>query len=895
MTIVPHPNCQKCQLFAGCKTPYMESSGAEEPLVLVVGEAPGAVEDSQGVPFVGKSGQLLRQTLEVYGFDIGKDVRFTNVVKCRPPDNKISKSHINYCKHYVLDEIKHYQPELVLLMGNSPLNAVLGENSITQWNGVVVERDDATYVPLYHPAYLLRNASAMDEWAEGFDKAIKVLDGKPSDDAYDRYYPHTLSDVLEMVKFAQGCEVIAYDVETGSLDPFYQNNTVPCISIACGGRTYGVPLQHKDSPFNQEQLEVIYGWLEELLTDPDKRIIGHNIKFDQQHTRKGLCIEFEAGGDTMLLSHMLDSQSGRHSLKRLAGLHLGMYDYDKPLQDYKAAHPECNPERGGSYANIPLSILLPYAALDTEATHKLWDIFWGMLTPKQRILHDELIIQASNVLARVEYNGNTIDLYIAERYIQVYRHIQNKLLSDIKEHPAVIHTVMHFQQLADMKLISDLPAGAQCVDMDNDYMYYTLEKSNGNTYEGKRKRDIIEFNPNSTNQLKYLYFHRMGLIPLEHTASGEPSTKSKLMVVYAKDHPIVDLITHYKLLTKMLGTYLVPAATGEWAGADGRVRSTYNLHGTVTGRLSSSKPNMQNIPTPEKEADARPNSVVVHLPVKNIFTTSFEDGYLMSVDYSGMELRVFASLARCEPMLEIHESGADFHSMVALMALTGKTPSQISIEDTKQFKKTSPEVRYIYKWTNWTLLYGGDAYTLVRLYNIPKDDAETTVRNYYQTFPEVLQYKVSSQRFAEKHGYIESPFGRREALHYINDDNEVSRRNADRRAAVNMPVQSAASDILLCALIVIDHLLYVKGMRSMIVNTVHDSIVIDVPADEVDSVAELCVEVMENIKSYAPEYFPNLDFTWLLSPLKADVSIGTHYGAEMDMKEWVNNGRKLYA
>jgi len=301
---------------------------------------------------------------------------------------------------------------------------------------------------------------------------------------------------------------------------------------------------------------------------------------------------------------------------------------------------------------------------------------------------------------------------------------------------------------------------------------------------------------------------------------------------------------------------------------------------------------MQNIPTPEKEAESRPNSVVVNLPVKNVFTHTFPGGVLMSVDYSGMELRVFASLADCEPMLEIHKSGADFHSMVSIMASTGRQPKDITIQETKIFKKEHSAIRYRYKWTNWTLLYGGDEYTLMNLYGMSEQEAKDTVSSYYETFPEVLQFRKHCIAFGEDNGYIESPFGRREILHYINDNFDVGMRNKDRRAAVNMPVQSSASDILLCALIVIHDQLRTKGLRTMLVNTVHDSIVLDVPPEEIDTVAALCVDVMENIAGvYSKQYFPNVDFSWLRSPLKADVEIGTHYGVESSYNEWVANGR----
>jgi DNA polymerase-1 len=270
---------------------------------------------------------------------------------------------------------------------------------------------------------------------------------------------------------------------------------------------------------------------------------------------------------------------------------------------------------------------------------------------------------------------------------------------------------------------------------------------------------------------------------------------------------------------------------------------------------------MQNIPTPEKE----PDTILAYQPIKNMFTHTYPGGCLMAVDYSGMELRVFASLAQCEPMLEIHRSGKDFHTMVAVMA-SGLREDQI----------TKP-IRYRFKWTNWTLLFGGDEYTLHRLYGIDLQDCKDTVRTYFERFPEVLDYREACAEFAEEHGYIETPFGNRRPLPYIHSSDR-NRRNKAIREAVNTPVQGAAGLVTVMALVIVDIEMRKRAMQSMIVNTVHDSIVFDVHPDEIDNVASLCVDVMENVVDYASLYMPNIDMSWLICPLRAEIEVGTHYG-----------------
>jgi DNA polymerase-1 len=233
-------------------------------------------------------------------------------------------------------------------------------------------------------------------------------------------------------------------------------------------------------------------------------------------------------------------------------------------------------------------------------------------------------------------------------------------------------------------------------------------------------------------------------------------------------------------------------------------------------------------------------------------------------------------------MIDIHKSEKDFHSCVALRAMTGKPINEITFKEIKSLDKA---IRYRYKWTNWTLLFGGGAETLHHLYDMPYDEANQMVADYFEAFPEVKQFQDSCVAQAENFGYIESPYGRREHLYYINDY-DVKKRNGDRRAAMNMPVQSGASDTVLIALVIVADKLSYIGSQAKLVNTVHDSIVLDVPKKEILPVATLVKDVMENVKTYAKDYMPDIDMSWLKCPLKADVDVGSHYGALIDIEDW---------
>jgi len=823
-------SCIKCKLFDGCRHPFMRASGSKHPKILVVGEAPGEEEDNIGKPFVGRSGQLLRDAIDSLGYS-DEEVAYTNVVRCRPPNNKITKKSIGYCKQFALADIERLDPEMVFVLGNSALEGILDQTGISAWSGVVVNKE-RKYIPLYHPAYILRNIGMFDEWTESM---ITAIDSKEAKQKFVRMYPKTIRDLKEMQQFLMNVPLISFDSETHGKDPFQEDACILSVSFA-GIRepyknSYSFPLDHPESWWNEDEhaqaVEIVCNILYNHM-----HIVCHNAKYDQMWMNVLYDAAFYPSDDTMMISQLLNSRPGLHGLKRLAGVYVNMYDYAQDLYAYIAEHKECDPERGGSYKSVPLDMLIPYGSMDAEATILVYEKLFPKLSDKQKVLYRQLIMPVSDVLCNMQIEGVVIDKYLAQRYYALYSMRQQEIYDDISKDPLV------------KKMI------AKRFKADKKYV----------------------FNPNSHDQLRELFYDYYDLPPTTLTDGGQPSTSGEVLKPFADKYPIVKSVRYYGLLDKMLSTYLGPAlnlpGSNGWARGDGKVNSQYILGGAVTGRLASKNPNLQNIPTPEKE----PGTLLETLPIKNIFTVPDKDHVIMSLDYSGMELRCFASLAKCMPMIDIHKSGKDFHTMVASM-VSGKP-----------YDKIDKATRYIYKWTNWTLLYGGDAYTLSNMYGIPIKQAERSVTEYYDQFPEVLEFKDDCEKFTVEHGYIESPFGRREYLPYIKDPSGEMRNRAIREA-VNMPVQSGASDTLLIAMTMIDEQIS-NDLPAVLVNTVHDSVMLYVHRDVVEQVATLCVYIMENVVKYAKKHMPGIDFSWLICPLKADVDVGTHYGSLVQLEEW---------
>jgi len=426
-------------------------------------------------------------------------------------------------------------------------------------------------------------------------------------------------------------EIIAFDTEVGRLDAFAEDNLIMALSFANDKRAWAVAVDHKDVKVSipDQDLDMICNMLE-----AHEHVICHNAKFDQMQIRAILDCEFEAAGDTMLASFLVESRVGIHSLKHQAAQRLNMYGYDSEVQWWIDNHPkECDPEKGGTYGNIPLDVLLPYSARDAAVTYVLNQRLLPELTTEQKVMYNQITVPVSNALARMQYNGMAVDHYIAERYRRIYTRYRSRLLQEIRSDQVV------------QEYVEDRRAGK---------------------VEGRSLRPKLKFNPNSSQQKCDVLYDYIGLKPLGKTETGNPSVKRDYLEPYRQEYELVDGLIMHGMMTKMLGTYIEPVSTSSKLSGDGRARSSFNQHIVETGRLSNSGFssnlgfNQQNIPVPEKE----PGTILARLPIKNLFTHTYEGGCLMSVDYAGMELRVFASLAKCNAMIDIHKSGVDFHTMI---------------------------------------------------------------------------------------------------------------------------------------------------------------------------------------------------------------------------------------
>jgi DNA polymerase-1 len=332
------------------------------------------------------------------------------------------------------------------------------------------------------------------------------------------------------------------------------------------------------------------------------------------------------------------------------------------------------------------------------------------------------------------------------------------------------------------------------------------------------------FNLNSTQQLSVILFNTLHLTPPDRgrkTSSGHYSTAAGVLDLMSGQHPVVDMILEYRELSKLKSTY-VDALPQQIHPQDGRIHTSFSQTGTVTGRLSSSDPNLQNIPT-RTDLGRRVRRGFISAP----------GNVLVSLDYSQIELRIVAHMARDEAMLEAFRAGQDIHATTAA-AIYG-----VALD------KVSKEMRRHAKAINFGLIYGMSAFGLTRTTDLTLPESQEFVKTYFARFPGVKQYLDGIRLAASQEGYVETILGRRRYFPNLKSTLNQTLRQREEREAINAPIQGTAADIMKIAMIRIPPALAKASLRARMLLQVHDELVLECPGDELKEVIRIGREVME--------------------------------------------------
>ena len=585
---------------------------------------------------------------------------------------------------------------------------------------------------------------------------------------------------MSWVEQLRDAELFAFDTETTSLN--YMEARVVGVSFAIEpGTAAYVPFGH-DYVGVEDQLseELVLSTLKPLLEDPDKAKVGQNLKYDRSvllnHGITLRGIDF----DTMLESYVLNSVASRHDMDSLAQKHLAMTTIKFEEVAGKGA-------KQLPFNQVKLELAGPYAAQDADITLRLHRVLWPQLQVQPGLLEvfTNIELPLIEVLSRIERNG------------------------------ALVSKDMLLTQSAELAK--------------------RLEVLQREAFELAGE----EFNLSSPKQLGYILFEKLHLPVLKKTPKGAPSTAEEVLADLALDYPLPKLLMEYRGLSKLKSTYTdkLPLMISP---VSGRIHTSYHQAVAATGRLSSSDPNLQNIPVRNEEG-RRVRQAFIAAP-----------GYqLVAADYSQIELRIMAHLSQDAGLLQAFSEGMDIHRATAAEVFS-VAPSEVTAEQRRRAKAT-----------NFGLIYGMSAFGLAKQLNISRGEAKDYIDTYFARYPGVQHYMDDVRAGAAERGYVETLFGRRLYLPEINASNGM-RRQAAERTAINAPMQGTAADIIKKAMIDVDQWLAVADVDAKVIMQVHDELVFEVKSEQVDTFTADIIRLMERA-------------TTLDVPLIVDVGMGDNW------------------
>ncbi len=571
----------------------------------------------------------------------------------------------------------------------------------------------------------------------------------------------------------------AFDTETTSLNYMQARVVGVSFSVEPGKAAY-VPFGHdyEDAP-QQLSEDAVLGGLKSLLEDPDIKKLGQNLKYDA-HVLENHGIKMQGiSNDTLLQSYVLDSTK-RHDMDSMASRFL----------NHSTIHFEDIAGKGAkqlTFNQINLDEAGPYAAEDADITLRLHQCIHAQLEaiPELLSVYEEIELPLMPIIQQIERNGVRIDA---------------QMLAD-----------QSYQLAERMKEIEQ------------------------QAYEVAGE----EFNLASPKQIQHIFFEKLELPVIRKTPKGQPSTAEDVLQELAEEHELPRLILENRGLSKLKSTYTdkLPKQIDEKTG---RVHTSYNQTGAATGRMSSTDPNLQNIPIRSEEGRR----------IRKAFIAD-EGNCILAADYSQIELRIMAHLSGDESLLTAFKEGKDIHRATAAEVF-GVALDEVEMEQRRAAKAI-----------NFGLIYGMSAFGLAKQLSVTRYEAQDYIDVYFERYPGVKAYMDNTREQAHETGYVETLFGRRLYLPEINSKNGMRQKYAER-TAINAPMQGTAADIIKRAMIKVHNRLQTTDISALMIMQVHDELVFEVAEQQVDALNTLLHEEMESAAD-------------LNVPLLVDIGVGINW------------------
>jgi DNA polymerase-1 len=867
-------NCDLCPLSTLVKSVRLDSAGNSESSFFIVFDRPGFYEERTGEPFQGDPAKLLLKILNKAGLKYPTDVYLTYAYKCfckKDENVEARKESVKVCPSAWLNkEILAHKPKIVVTLGMEATQALLPKSSsILRMRGAFydceIEGHKFSVMPTLSPGFLLQDKNAEKESfviadiKRAFNSVTNGITAWTDEKLKTLNYRtvNTLADFDEMIAEVKERGVFAIDTETRGKDPYLFNkpdNYFPLVSIQISTKeesAWFLPIAHVDfagknitSDFwdgiawSKREFDYIKASLKEILESKDLISIGHNFKFDSKWMMQYLGIRSVLKFDTMLAHGLFEETS--NSLKKIAWSLTSMGGYEETQTKYTNSLPE---DKQWDMFFYPMEQLAAYGCCDADVTFRVYNIFNKKLSldPTQLELF-KLLIRVSNTFSDIEHNGIKINTEYLKK-LEFELDLESNAL---------------YEQFVSY-------ASKEIVEIEEELSLEAIGKS------GKvLKNKPTYFNLDSPTDVAKLFFEKLK-IPIDSDyiskKTEKPSVGRAVLEKLQHEYPIAKTLLEYRKVAKQKSGFV--DAYPKFIDKNDRIHSTFSLikyydddadksSGAATGRISSSNPNLQQIPSRDETKR-----------IKKLFIPDYPSHYLGDLDFSGIELRMAAIYSKDPEMIKFFNSGkGDFHRYVA----------------SKIYKKPEADVtkleRSKAKSTTFGILYQAGPNKIAEQAGCSLEEAQEFITDYFKLFPYLKKWIAKQKADAQRNLYVKSFFGRIRQLPNANASNGVLRETA-LRIAVNAPIQADASDLTLYSLARIsDYLAKFPHANpsepTQLKAAVHDSILLSVHIDDME-------EIIKHIKFNILEK-PKLDFiTSSGVSFQSEASVGPNWGEQTDI------------
>ena len=816
---VRQPACEGCALHTQADGDHrcVTGEGPNQARIVVVTKSPLLPESR------------LRAEIAMCLTEVGvnlEEVMWCSAVKCLVWDMEVTKTHQKACRTYLAQELAFIQPEWILTLGAEAWFAASGWADITKHRGQQYDSPDCNGIifPTISPAAVNRSPGMRPGFMADLRYFARLTSGSksslpPFHHPGQRVRTITTKDGLrDTLSAVRASTVVAWDIETTGGSPHDSDAAVVSISLTTAddsgmpsARVWQIPLFHPESPFKKQWrkvLQIVGNAIAEV-----KRNGGHNIKYDAKWARY-FGVDAWPGWDTIIMLALLD-ENQQKGLKPTCQQRLGADPWGIDTK---------------SLLDTPLDEVLEYNGLDTWHNLRLYYVLRDELLQNKRLakLYIHLMMPLVQELTLAELSGVYIDgMALAGNWGEVQRKLQ------------AIHELL----MEHVPLVDNPDVPPQLIN----------------------RKGELQVNFNASNFARWWLFEYLGLPVLARGKSGLPSMNTDILSMLAEQHPAAALVVERSEWNKYDTAFFRPWS--QQMTRDGRIHTVFKPWGTVTGRLSSGKEDAEKITAGARN---RKGVNLQQVPRNKLARGVFgapPGSKFVEADYSQIELRIAAYLAREKRMLHLYATGQDIHMAMA-MQMTGKPAHLVTPEERKKAKAVNFGFLYGMGWakfiqTAWSN-YG---------VKVTEDEARAFREAFFQGFPDLLPWHGRQRRLVRKYGRVTTPMGRVRHLPDIYSPDHGVQAEAERQA-INSPVQAMASDMAALSLVHIARRFRADGMRAFVVGPVHDAVNFEVPDDELEVALPIIKHTMETLP-LAEMFGIHVDV-----PIIADVKVGQHWSSD---------------